>query len=103
MNTGYKIKIDDAVLAYLKKKKKNTITLTVNKSGGGCCPTIEVADVDLREPVNTVVYDKFVVGDINIFVSKIARVTAPVLRFSLQKTLFVSSIVPAGLSLKGHQ
>jgi len=103
MNTNYDIKIDDNVLAYLQKKNKNIITLTVNKSGGGCCPTIEVADIDLKEPLNLVIYNRFEVGDITVFVSKIARVTAPVLRFQLQKTLFISSIVPAGISLKGHQ
>tara|TARA_Y100001933_G_C18972071_1_gene552960 strand:- start:366 stop:677 length:312 start_codon:yes stop_codon:yes gene_type:complete len=103
MNTNYEIKIDESVLAYLQKKKKNVITLTINQGGGGCCPTIEVADVDMREPENTVIYNKFELGDITVYVSKIARVTAPVLRFTLQKSLLFSSIVPAGLSLKGHQ
>lgn len=102
MTTNYQIKIDDSALAYLRKKKKNTVTLNINKSGGGCCPTIEVADIDLTKPENTKLYNAYAVGEITVFVSKIAQVSAPVLRFKLQKTLFFSTLVPVGLRLKGH-
>lgn len=103
MYTNFKIAIDDNVLEYLKKKNKKVITLTINKSGGGCCPTFEVADVDLSEPSNMLIYNKYNIGDITVFVSKIAKVTAPVLRFSLNRTFFLSSIVPSGISLKEHK
>ncbi len=102
MNANYKIKIDDQVIAYLEKKNKEIITLTVNKSGGGCCPTIEVCDVNIGAPENDSFYNKYPVGGVTVFVSKTARITAPVLKFSLKKTFFISSIVPTGLSLKGH-
>jgi len=102
MKINYKIRIDDNVLSYLEKKKRKVITLTINKSGGGCCPTIEVYDIDLNQPSNIEFYNKFEIDDVTVFVNKIARVTAPILRFSLQKSLFVSSIIPSGLSLKGH-
>ncbi len=103
MNMNYEIKIDDTLLAYLKKKNKSIISLTVNTSGGGCCPTIEVADVEIREPSNLNDYNKYEAHGVSVFVSKNARVTAPVLRFQLKKSLFVSNIIPIGLSLKGHQ
>lgn len=100
MSTNYKIKIDEGVLEYLKKKNKSIITLTVNQSGGGCCPTIEVANIELFEPDNSTLYNRFIVDDITIFVSKNARVTTPVLSFTIEKTLFFSNIVPVGITLK---
>lgn len=102
MNTNYEIKIDDNVISYLSKKNKKVITLTINQSGGGCCPTFEIADIDLKAPENELIYNQFQINGITVYVSKIAKVTTPVLKFSLEKLLFVSSIVPVGLSLKGH-
>jgi len=102
MKVNYSIKVDEQVIHHMKKKKKTHLTVTVKQSGGGCCPTIEVADVDLAPPSNQDLYNLFHVDDISVYVSKSARVTAPVLRLSLEKSFFINSIVPQGLSLKGH-
>lgn len=102
MKTNYTIKIDDNVIAHMSKKNKKDITVTVKQSGGGCCPTIEAVDVDLNPPSNEDLYHVFHVNNIRVFVSKSARVTAPVLRLSLEKSFFINSVVAQGLSLKGH-
>lgn len=96
------IQVDPAVLEHMSKKGKTVLTLTVQQSGGGCCPTIESADVELKEPKNTDLYTTYEQDGIRIFVGKNVRVTAPVLRFTLEKIMFVKSIVPRGIQLKGH-
>lgn len=102
MKNSINIKFDENVLSYLEQKKRNTLTLTINISGGGCCPTIEVADIDFSPPEELGDYNKFECDNINVYISKRAKILTPVLRFKLEKNLFFSRIVPIGLSLKGH-
>lgn len=96
------IKIDDNVVDYMTKKGKHTLTLDINKSGGGCCPTIEVVEISFKEPENLNAYKCYIEKGINVYVSKQARVTSPVLKFILSKTLFSKQIIPIGLTLKSH-
>jgi hypothetical protein len=103
MYSNFKIIIDDSVLDYLKAKNKRVITLSINKSGGGCCPTFDVVDISLRVPSNIEMYNKYEDGNITIFISKLVIIKAPVLRFSLKKSLFFSNIIAVGLTLKDNQ
>lgn len=96
------IKIDESVMAYMAKKGKNTITLNVHKSGGGCCPTFEVAEVEMKAPNNTDDYNHFTQDGIDIYVAKTAKIATPVLKFTLEKSFFSKEIVPVGLMLKKH-
>lgn len=102
MKNSISIKFDENVVRYLEQKKRNTLTLTINISGGGCCPTIEVADIDFSPPEECDDYNKFNCENINVYISKKAKIITPVLRFKLEKNLFFCRIVPIGLNLKGH-
>lgn len=94
------IAIDSDVHDFLTKKKKKALVLDISKSGGGCCPTYEVADITYKKPENEVLYIVSVIEEIEVYISKIATVTAPVLRFSLENVGFVKQIVVKGISLK---
>lgn len=102
MKQHYEIKLDENLVKYLEKKKKNVITLTIKKNGGGCCPTFESADIDLKKPIDINNYNVFNIENIHIYVCKNAKVTAPVLKFELKKSFLLSHIVPLGLSLIEH-
>lgn len=102
MKNSINIKFDEAVLIYLKNKNRNVLTLTINISGGGCCPTVEVFDIDFSTPKTLDSYNKFTYDDISVYISKTAKINTPVLRFKLEKSLFFSSIIPVGLNLKSH-
>lgn len=94
------IKIDQSVLTHMAKKGKNSLTLNIHISGGGCCPTFEVSEVEMEAPDNVDGYNHFVQDGINVYVVKTAKITAPVLRFTLEKSLLSKKIVPAGLILR---
>jgi len=102
MKNSINIKFDENVLIYLKNKNRNVLTLTINTSGGGCCPTIEVVDIDFNTPKNLDSYNNFTCNDIDVYISKTAKINTPVLRFKLEKALFFSRITPVGLNLKSH-
>lgn len=102
MKNSINIKFDDDVLIYLKNKKRNVLTLTINISGGGCCPTIEVFDIDFNTPQDLDLYNNFTYDGIDVYISKNAKINTPVLRFKLEKSLFFSHIIPVGLNLKNH-
>lgn len=101
-NHTLEIKITPEVMAYLKKKDKDQFTLDIRTSGGGCCPTIEVAEVIVKAPDNTALYNLYVQDGIHIYISKKARISVPVLKFILKKSFLMTDIQPIGLSLKKH-
>ena len=94
------IEISRPVMAHMKKKGKNDLTLTIRTSGGGCCPTFEVADVEMRKPEAVDDYNLINFEGVHVYVAKTAKITAPILKFNLEKSFFSKSIVPAGLTLK---
>ncbi len=103
MSQNVNIAIDPEVQEYLKKKKKNCLVLDILKSGGGCCPTYDVADISHKKPTDLSLYNTFEKEDIEIYISIKAIVSAPVLRFSIEKMGLVKQIVAKGLYLKSDR
>ncbi len=93
------IMIGDAVRNYLKKKETRDLTLSVHKSGGGCCPIFEVAEVTLGEPEKPDWYRTVEKDGINVHIAKNVRAESPVIRFHLQKNLFTKTVIAEGLKL----
>ncbi|MDD3306306.1 MAG: CC/Se motif family (seleno)protein [Acetobacterium sp.] len=100
MNNNFAIKIDDAVLKWMRKKRKKVLTLSVNTTGGGCCPTFEIVEIDMIEPDQTENFQLFKQNDITLYIGKNARVAAPTLHFKLKKNFIGATIQVEGLSLK---
>lgn len=100
MDKSFKIKIDDTVLAYMNKKRKRDLTLTISSTGGGCCPTFEIAEVSLTKPDQSDSFDIFQQNGVTVYISKNVKVIAPTLHFTLKKNLIGATIQPEGLSLK---
>ena len=100
MDNSFKLKIDAAVLAYMHKKGKNDLTLTISSTGGGCCPTFELSEVSLIKPDQLEAFDIFQQNDITVYISKNAKVIASVLHFMLKKNLIGATIQVEGLSIK---
>lgn len=94
------IAIDPDVRDFLTKKNKMMLVLDIFKSGGGCCPTYEVADITYKKPEQTMLYNLSIIDDIEVYISKMAIITAPILRFSLENKGFMKQITPKGLNLK---
>ncbi|WP_414151266.1 hypothetical protein ACIZ62_04055 [Acetobacterium carbinolicum] len=103
MDKSFKIKIDDTVLAYMSKKKKRDLTLTISSTGGGCCPTFEISEVSLKKPDQSDLFDIFQQNDVTVYISKNVKVIAPTLRFTLKKNLIGATIQAEGLGLKRQQ
>ncbi len=100
MNKNFTIKIDEAVLMLMHKKRKKVLTLSVNTTGGGCCPTFEIAEVDMNKPDHAENFELFEQNDIILYISKNARIAAPTLHFKLKKNFIGTTIQAEGLSLK---
>jgi len=100
MQKSFKIKIDDAVLAYMNKKRKKDLTLTISSTGGGCCPTFEISEVSLIKPDRLESFDIIQQNDVTVYISKNAKVIASTLHFMLKKNLIGATIQAEGLSLK---
>jgi hypothetical protein len=100
MNKNFTIKIDEAVLMLMHKKRKKVLTLSVNTTGGGCCPTFEIAEVDMYKPDQIENFESFEQNDITLYISKNARIAAPTLHFKLKKNFIGATIQAEGLSLK---
>lgn len=100
MNRSFKVKIDNTVLDYMRKKRKSNLTLTISSTGGGCCPTFEVSEVSLVKPDRLDEFDMFQQNDVNLYISKNARVISSTLHFKLKKNLIGATIQVEGLSLK---
>ncbi|MCK8059361.1 MULTISPECIES: hypothetical protein [unclassified Fusibacter] len=102
MAQSYRVKLAEEVVDHLSKKNVNILRLDILITGGGCCDTIESTQLTYKAPKNTDLYNEFDVDGVTVYVSKMARVTAPVLSFKLVKQLFVKTIEPTGLSIKSH-
>ena len=102
MNKSFSIKIDQNVLNYMKKKRKEILTLDIITTGGGCCPTFEIAEVDLLKPKQPELFDDYEQDNITLYISKKAKIPAKTLQFKLEKKLFGATILVEGLSLKKH-
>jgi len=100
MNKSYKIEIDQPVLDYMKRKRKNVLTLEISSTGGGCCPTFEIAEVNLITPDKTELFNVYLQNDITLYISKNAKVIAQTLHFTLKKNLFGATILVDGIFLK---
>lgn len=100
INKNITIKIDDDVLEWMNKKRKRVLTLQVNTTGGGCCPTFEIADINLFKPDQVENFETFEQNDITVYISKNARISARTLHFMLKKNLIGATILAEGLSLK---
>lgn len=100
MNKNFTIKIDETVLTLMHKKRKKVLTLSVNTTGGGCCPTFEIAEVDMNKPDHAENFELFEQNDIILYISKNARIAAPTLHFKLKKNFIGTTIQAEGLSLK---
>lgn len=96
---NFSISLDEKLMAYLTKKRKAVLTLTVVKSGGGCCPTFEIANVDVNQPSSLENYTHFEHQGISIYISNNTRIIASTLSFKLNKTLFIKDITVSGISL----
>jgi hypothetical protein len=97
------ILIDLEVLAFLEKKNKKCLVLDITRSGGGCCPTYEVADISFKKPDDSSLYNTFFKDDIELYITNNAIIIAPVLRFSLERTGLMKQIVAKGIYLKSDQ
>lgn len=93
------INIEEAVINYLQKKKNDSFTVNIKTSGGGCCPTFEIAEIELGKPKDINIYEIYQSNGITIFMSKKAIIIST-LSFSLQKNILTNSIIVSGLSLK---
>lgn len=102
MAQTYHVKLTEEVMDHLSKKNVKVLRLDILITGGGCCDTIESTQVTHKAPKNIELYNEFDVEGVTVYVSKMARVTAPVLTFKLVKQLFVKTIEPTGLSIKSH-
>lgn len=100
MDRSFELKIDNAVLDYIRKKRKSNLTLTISSTGGGCCPTFDVPEVSLVKPDQLDAFDIFQQDDVSIYISKNARVIRSTLHFILKKNLIGATIQVEGLSLK---
>ncbi|TYC88198.1 hypothetical protein FXB42_00875 [Acetobacterium wieringae] len=100
MDRSFELKIDNAVLDYMRKKRKSNITLTISSTGGGCCPTFEVSEVSLVKPNRLDEFNIFKQNDVTLYISKNARVIRSTLHFILKKNLIGATIQVEGLSLK---
>jgi len=100
MNKSYNIEIDQPVLDYLKRKRKNVLTLEISTTGGGCCPTFEISEVNPTVPDKTELFNVYQQNDIIIYISKNAKVIAQTLHFTLKKNLFGATIQVDGIFLK---
>jgi hypothetical protein len=100
VKNNFAIKIDDAVLNWMRKKRKKVLTLLVNTTGGGCCPTFEIAEVDMYKPDHAEEFELFEQNDITLYIGKNARIAAPTLHFKLKKNFIGATIQAEGLSLK---
>ncbi len=97
------IKISDAGLDYLERKQHNVITLEIEITGGGCCPTYEVEDIYFKQPDHL---DKFNVSEFNgitLYIDKNVKVITPVLQFDVEKTLIFEKMIVKGLGLKKQE
>ena len=100
MNKSYKIEIDQPVLDYMKRKRKNVLTLEISSTGGGCCPTFEIAEVNLIIPDKTELFNVYLQNDITLYISKKTKVIAQTLHFTLKKNFFGATILVDGIFLK---
>ncbi|HEY5556534.1 CC/Se motif family (seleno)protein [Acetobacterium sp.] len=100
MNKSYKMEIDQPVLDYMKRKRKNVLTLEISSTGGGCCPTFEISEVNLITPDKTELFNVYRQNDITLYISKNAKVIAQTLHFTLKKNLFGTTILVDGIFLK---
>lgn len=103
MSQNVNIAIDPEVQAYLKKKKKNCLVLDISKSGGGCCPTYDVADISYKKPDDLTLYNTFNKDDLEIYISNKVIINAPVLRFSLENIGLIKQIIAKGIYLKSDR
>jgi hypothetical protein len=93
------VMIGDAVRDYMKKKETQDLTLSVHKSGGGCCPTFEVAEVTLGKPEKADWFRTVDESGIHVHIAKNVKAASPVIRFKLQKNLFTKTVIAEGLKL----
>lgn len=93
------ISIEEGVLNYIEKKNVDCLSVDITMSGGGCCPTFEMAEINLRRPKDLSKYDAYQSNGINIYVEKKAIINSTLV-FSLQKNFLTSSIIVSGLSLR---
>lgn len=100
MSKSYGIKIDQSVLDYMNGKEKDVLTLDIILTGGGCCPTMEISEIEFRKPDKTNLYDVYQDNNITLYISKKAKVTAPTLHFILKKNFIGSTVEVEGISVK---
>lgn len=100
VSKSYGIKIDQSVLDYMDKKGKDVLTLDIILTGGGCCPTMEISEIEFRKPDKTDLYDVYEQNDITLYISKKAKITAPTLHFILKNKFIGSTIETEGISVK---
>lgn len=103
MSQNMNIVIDPEVHAYLKKKTKNYLVLDILKSGGGCCPTYDVAEISYKKPEDTTLYRTSSIDGVEVFISNKVIINAPVLRFSLEHLGLMKQIVAKGIYLKSDR
>lgn len=95
------IKFDEEVIKYMSKKNKSSIMVTMVKSGGGWCGSLSIPDLELRAPEELKNYIKYTENGIDVYLHKNVKVTAPVIRFRLNKIFFVSTIYIEGIKQSG--
>ncbi|BEP28738.1 CC/Se motif family (seleno)protein [Helicovermis profundi] len=102
MTKNIKINLEKDVIDFMRKKNRTELTLTVRISGGGCCETFEISEIDLNKPSNIDLYNVFKIDDIDIYISKNTKISTPLLNFKLEKSLFSKNIIAVGVLLKKH-
>ncbi|KNZ43407.1 hypothetical protein [Acetobacterium bakii] len=100
MDQSYGIKIDQTVLDYMKGKGKDVLTLDIILTGGGCCPTMEISEIEFRKPEKPDLYDVYEQNDTTLYISKEAKVITPTLHFILKNNFIGSTVEAEGLSVK---
>lgn len=100
MLSQYEVKLSSELIEHLKNKGKHSITLDINILGGGCCATFESEEITLSEPQDESLYDKIEYDSIQVYVSRKARIIAPVLHFRMHSGLLIKKVMVDGLSIR---
>lgn len=100
MSSQYEVRLSPELVEYLKNKRKHSITLDISTLGGGCCATFESEEITLSEPQDQTLYNKIEYGSIRVYISRKARIVAPVLHFKMHSGLLIKKIIVDGLSIR---
>ena len=93
------IMLDKDVAALIRKPSSdNAVTLFIKSGSGGWC-SVQVPTVQLGKPQKEDHYDIYNVDDINVFISKTAKVRNNEIHIFMRKFLWVKELAVDGLQI----